>query len=174
MRYLFKRFFNITFNSFGRTLGRVICYLFIAYIVMFLFNGCAKAQTYTATDVPLSDSYYNYFSGIVNGLPASYNYKAFTYDCGSSGYYSRSCYYLSYGENYENYVRFVRNDNDSSYILQKGVDNSFNVNGNLVYSNLEGFSDLNDERRYNNVQIASLFALCSIFLFTGISGIFKR
>ncbi|MGN1358446.1 MAG: hypothetical protein ACI4WU_03655 [Bacilli bacterium] len=145
-------FFKSLLSSMGRTLGRILIYIFIGLLIYFLFSDKSLALTYSSSNQVLSDTYYNLFSGYIDKLDYKSNYVAFSYYCNSSNSsYNQTCYALCYGPDLTynndsfvgscNYVKYDYNSDNSREIFT-GFDNTFSFSGDVYYSNLGNSSSL--------------------------------
>ena len=150
MRIL-KSIFNPVLNSFGRTIGRILAYILIALLLMFIYNERVDAQSYTGLNTTLNTTYYDLFSGYIRNLNYNDNYVAFSYQCSTGSSYNNTCYALAYSNELtlENGIFTAPNVNLVKYDYLDGTrqlitetDTDFTFGGEFYYSNLGNSSSL--------------------------------
>ena len=144
---LLKSIFKPIYNSFGRTIGRILAYILFGLLLLFIYSLRVDAKEFVGQNVSLNQNMFDLFSGYVDNISYKDNYVAFSYSCGSSSY-NNSCYALAYGKNLVfnegiftgvdvNLVQYDYINNQKQLIVSNDANCSFS--GDIYYSNL-GFS----------------------------------
>lgn len=168
-----RSIFRPIYNSFGRTIGRILAYVLIGLLIMLLFRDNVEALEYDGLNSTLSTTYYELFSGYVDNLSFDENYVAFSYSCSSGNSYgsTSTCYAFAHSNNlqFENGVFTANNVDLVRYDYLNGnrqliVDNevNFTFKGGIYYSNLGNSSSL--EGGYSNYEKVVIFALSFVFI----------
>lgn len=164
------------FNSFLRTLGKFLAWFLLLLVLVMIFSKKVNAQTYTSIDSPMNTNYLETFRGHTSTLlHLNDKYVAFSYSCSYwQGSYERwtTCYYYCYGSELTktsntisgkcNYFNFYVNGS-STLILDKGVDNDFNVTGNMLYSSFDDDLHLSKSWEMSLYEKCIILAICFIF-----------
>lgn len=174
-----KSIFGTMFNSFGRTIGRILAYILLALLLLFIYNKKVDALSFDGLNSTLSTTYYDLFSGYIRNLNHNDNYVAFSYSCGLSSY-NNTCYALAYSKDltFENgiftapSVDLIKYDYlDNSRELIVGTDENFSFSGDIYYSNLGNSSSL--EGGSSLYEETIIFAICLLFIYSIMRIIFK-
>lgn len=161
-------FFKSLFSSMGRTIGRILVYLIIGLIIMFLLGDKVHAQTFTGSDLTLNDTYYDLFSGYLDNMAFDENYVAYSYNCSSSSSYSQTCYAMCIGDITNSNNKFtgscrtlVKYDYvGNNRIITTESDNNFNFTGDIYYSDLGNSSTLGGDFSKYEKMVILFIAIC--------------